>query len=553
MQTTSSDLPNGRQRPAEGLKPRLRRRLALLIACSLALVFALSATYVIANVLRARSDEIERLRAASSLLSQALDREVARSHALLIGLEHSPALQAHDIRAFQQQMASTKVPDGAWLTLSDREKLVAHSLRPFGSPLPTLADFKPQPAFFERIDQLDVSLTGRVLGVTLDKTAVAVNMKVRDADGRWTYFLTTVLSDHRFASILKDQRMPAKVTAGIYDHNLHGVVAMRGEKVFIAPVMAPAALSALGAESAAAGLISAADAEGHRSLLAYARSDATHWVSMAATRLDDLDAPVHRALKILALAGVLMGLAGFAAWRYLRREIEPPIDQLEKSIATADAAVKHLTGRLLQAQEDEHQRIARELHDSTAQHLVGAMLGVVHLERTLPGDDAARGVLKDVKTTVESALNELRTFTLLLHPRDLGESGLAHALTDFVQGFLRRAGLRGTVSVDEAADSLPFELQRSLLRIAQAALANVYRHAKATQVQVRLEIDAQHVVLSIDDDGLGGRHQSGSDQGHGVGIPSMQGRLIPFGGELKFEITASGTSVRAIVPRPVAG
>ena len=110
------------------------------------------------------------------------------------------------------------------------------------------------------------------------------------------------------------------------------------------------------------------------------------------------------------------------------------------------------------------------------------------------------------------------------------------------------------VSVDSATDSLPFELQRSLLRIAQGALANVHRHAKATQVDVRLEMDTKRIVLSIEDNGLGSRQSMPGEQGHGngVGIPSMQGRLIPFGGELKIESTASGTVVRAVVPRPAA-
>lgn len=525
-----------------------------MIAAALIVLYALSATYIVVDALRARSDETERLSAASASLSQALDREVARSFALLAGLEYSPALQRHDLAAFQRQMAATRVPEGAWLILCDREKLVAHSLRPFGTPLPTLAEFTPQPEFLERIDRLDVSLTGRVRSLVLNQMAVTVNMKVHDPGGGWTYFLTTVLSDQRFASILKEQQMAPGLTGAIYDHGLNGVVSVRGSEVTVAPVLDRAASAVLGAAPSpgGAGLIRATGLHGEASLIAYTRSAYTQWISTVSMTRADLDAPLRHVLGLLAGAGLLMGLAGFGAWRHLRRQIESPIEQLERSIASADAQVEHLTGRLLQAQEDEHQRIARELHDSTAQHLVGAMLGVANLERLEPGNDGAPSMLKDVKTSVESALNELRTFTLLLHPRDLGGQGLVRALTDFAQGFIRRSGLEGTVAVDAAADSLPFELQRSLLRIAQGALANVHRHARATRVAIRLEMDSRQIVLSIEDDGLGSQQTVPGERRHGVGIPSMQGRLIPFGGELRIESSARGTIVRAIVPHPTA-
>jgi signal transduction histidine kinase len=209
---------------------------------------------------------------------------------------------------------------------------------------------------------------------------------------------------------------------------------------------------------------------------------------------------------------------------------------------------------LLQVQEDEHQRIARELHDSTAQHLVGALLGVMGIASKVTADKAASSIVNDIKSSIELALNELRTFSYLLHPRDLGKRGLARALTDFVHGFMERSGLRGEVWIDPAADDLPVELQRSLLRIGQEALANVHRHAKATSISVKFEMEPKCMVLTIQDNGQGGTSPGfdEADAGNGVGIPSMRGRLIPFGGELKIQTSASGTMVRAIVPRAMA-
>jgi len=345
------------------------------------------------------------------------------------------------------------------------------------------------------------------------------------------------------------------VNGAIYDHELNGVVSVLGSDVTIAPAMPPTMASVLGVSPPAtsSGLVQAVGGDARPILVAYTRSASTQWITTASTSLADLNEPLLRVLKLLSIAGLLMGLLGLGAWRYMRREIESPIEQLERNIASADAAVEQLAERLLQVQEDEHQRIARELHDSTTQHLVGAMLGVAHLERMRPIGDGTRPILNDVKTSVESALNELRTFTFLLHPRDLGESGLVRTLSDFVHGFQRRAALRGTVSIDSAADSLPFELQRSLLRITQAALANVYRHAKATQVDVTLEVSRGHIVLTVADDGLGGQENSSNDENKlGVGIPSMQSRLIPFAGELRISSIVSGTLVQAVVPIPTA-
>lgn len=548
---------SGRHPTAREIKPRIRRRLAIVIVSVLVTVFSVASTFAILKALQVRNAESEKLITASNSLSQALDREVARAHALLVGLESSPALHADNLEEFHKQLTETSIPEGAWLVLSSKEKVLLHSRYPFGTKLPSLSDFEPQAAFLSRLDELEFSLTGRVRAVMLDATMVTVNMKVPDPGGGWRFFLTTVLSDQRFASIIKQQRNPSNLAGAIYDQNNNGIVSVRGEDVVVALQMSEpvsAALSATPASVAMTGLIYADDLAGVPSLVAFNRSEVTHWTVTTSMPRATLDGPLFETLSFLAIAALALLVAGGGALLYLRREIETPIDLLETSVTEAGEAVERLTGRLLQVQEDEHQRIARELHDSTAQHLVGALLGMMSIESKVSPDKSASLTVSDVKSSIELALNELRTFSYLLHPRDLGKRGLATTLTGFVHGFIDRSGLGGEVKIDPAADDLPVELQRSLLRIGQEALANVHRHAKATYVFVTFEFEPERMVLTIQDDGLGSQTKrfdvaSAED---GVGIPSMRGRLIPFGGELKIESSADGTTVRAIVPREVA-
>ena len=213
------------------------RHLVLVTAGVMAAVFVGTAVLLITTAWEYRASQAEALRSAANAISQVLDREVAGAHSLLLGLSASPALAAGDFGAFHQQLLKTPVPDGAWLVVSDREKLLLHSLRAYGTKLPYLSEFTPQPAFFERLETLNFALTGRVRGVILDTVTVTANLKIPDASGRLRYFLTTVISDKRFIALLRQQGLPAEMQARIYDHNLAGVVSFAGNEAMVAPDM----------------------------------------------------------------------------------------------------------------------------------------------------------------------------------------------------------------------------------------------------------------------------------------------------------------------------
>jgi two-component system, NarL family, sensor kinase len=221
------------------------------------------------------------------------------------------------------------------------------------------------------------------------------------------------------------------------------------------------------------------------------------------------------------------------------------------AIHDARQTIKDLSQRLLSVQDEERQRIALELHDSTAQQLTAIGLHMMALRRTSRQDAETQHTLDQVEHTVEEAQKEIRTFSYLLHPPCLDEDGLKTTLTRFIDGFARRTGLRATAQIDYEIDAFTPEAQRAILRIVQQALANVHRHASATEVRVRVETTQDMLVLSIADNGKGmavcGSDASGAHR-PGVGLAGMRERLRQLGGALKVASGPQGTTISGAVP-----
>ena len=187
----------------------------------------------------------------------------------------------------------------------------------------------------------------------------------------------------------------------------------------------------------------------------------------------------------------------------MSRQVEKPIHALTNSVTAARQEVDELSEHLLVLQEDERRRIARELHDLTAQHLVAGTLGLMQITAVADGNPAVLKACAEVEASLDKGLRELRIFTYLLHPPNLESEGLSATLREFVDGFCRRTGLEAAVTVSGAVDYLPFDLQRTLLRVVQEALANVQRHAMASRVSLVLRQRAGRVLLRISDNGKG--------------------------------------------------
>jgi signal transduction histidine kinase len=219
----------------------------------------------------------------------------------------------------------------------------------------------------------------------------------------------------------------------------------------------------------------------------------------------------------------------------------------------AKQAISRLSLRLNRVRQQERERIALELHDSTAQHLAAASLNLAGLRArvSLSGRDAV--VLDDIERSLQDALHEVQVMSFGLYPPRLDDGDLNAALERFLRTYARQTGIRTELHAP-ALDSLPPKLQQTLLRITQEALTNVHRHACASRASVRLRITRESVLLCVADNGKGMDPISLADvatAGTGIGISGMQARVDQFGGALRVKSRhRHGTRILAQVPLP---
>ncbi|MDP3739478.1 MAG: PAS domain-containing protein [Hyphomonadaceae bacterium] len=205
---------------------------------------------------------------------------------------------------------------------------------------------------------------------------------------------------------------------------------------------------------------------------------------------------------------------------------------------------------LLQAEENERRRIAREIHDSTAQLIVALDLGLSQLETMAPLTAAdLRTWVDEMRTLTKAAHRELRVATFALHPPELECGKLSDTLDGLVRGFGRRTGLATDFELEGAPRAVSQAVEHALLRVSQEALMNVHKHANARVAKLRLRYEAAAIVLEIEDDGGGaGAEQSSPWETAGVGLQSMKARLTALGGVLSIISSSEGFMIRARVP-----
>lgn len=222
---------------------------------------------------------------------------------------------------------------------------------------------------------------------------------------------------------------------------------------------------------------------------------------------------------------------------------------------TTPSAHAKMSAKLVSIQQDIQQRIASDLHASTCQYLIAASLSVMRIRAALGDPTHAEKLCDDIDISIDHALSEIRAFTYLLHPQNPAADGLKATIEQFANGFAARTSLKVVTEITSEVDQLPYRKQRSLLRIVQEALTNVFRHAKATEVGVAIEARAGHFRLRVKDNGRGmaGGHAryGASELSLGVGIPAMRIRMQQLGGTLDIRSSSargSGTTLCAVFP-----
>jgi PAS domain S-box-containing protein len=214
--------------------------------------------------------------------------------------------------------------------------------------------------------------------------------------------------------------------------------------------------------------------------------------------------------------------------------------------------LQRLTAHLLNLQDEERRRLARELHDVTAQNLFMVNMNLSRLQGRRVDPLEAQDVLGDCRKLCDQSLQEIRTLSYLLHPPMLDEAGLVGAIRWYVNGYVKRSGIQiEVVAVDEIG-RLSTEVETALFRIVQECLSNVRRHSGSSSADIRLKKEENEVILQISDHGRGmpkiDLTESDGLVSPGVGIPGMRQRLRQLGGILEIESSNHGMVVTAKVP-----
>jgi signal transduction histidine kinase len=197
----------------------------------------------------------------------------------------------------------------------------------------------------------------------------------------------------------------------------------------------------------------------------------------------------------------------------------------------------------------ERNRLARDLHDSVMQALYGVTLYAEAAWRRLSaGDASVTGEhLREIRSTAQEALREMRLLIFELRPPVLKQEGLAAALRSRLEAVEQRVGLRTRFELN-VAERLAPEIEETLYRVALEALNNVLRHSYANSVDVSLDQQEQCVILQVTDDGVGFDPKAAREQGGGLGLRGMEERVTRLGGRLTLDSTpGAGTRVRVEV------
>lgn len=229
------------------------------------------------------------------------------------------------------------------------------------------------------------------------------------------------------------------------------------------------------------------------------------------------------------------------------------LDELDQSLANAQqyqARLRQMSSQVLTAQEEERKRIAREMHDDTAQALTSVLVRLRLLERSAE-DERLRSGLTELRDITGATLEGVKRLAIDLRPPMLDDLGLEAALRSYVQDFSRRWPTGATFTSGRLGH-VPPAVELVLYRIVQEALSNVAKHASASQALVRLTRRGRALRMVIEDDGRGFDVDAvRRSRESGLGLFGMEERLALVGGSLRVESAAGrGTRVIAEVPLP---
>jgi len=237
-------------------------------------------------------------------------------------------------------------------------------------------------------------------------------------------------------------------------------------------------------------------------------------------------------------------------------ELEEKVRERTGELDHANYSLRHLTARLLNLQDEERRRIARELHDNAGQALSALAMNLGAVAEDLGRLMKTAGTVADSASMVRQMSDDIRTMSYLLHPPLLDEMGLAPALRWYVEGFAERSKIAVDLECSNNFGRFSREVETAIFRIVQECLINIHRHSGSPTAAITVSWSDNYVRLDIRDNGKGitteMRKQMESGGTLGVGVRGMRERVSQLGGNLKISSEGTGTGTRIVVLLPAA-
>ncbi|HXM24351.1 MAG TPA: response regulator [Terriglobales bacterium] len=238
--------------------------------------------------------------------------------------------------------------------------------------------------------------------------------------------------------------------------------------------------------------------------------------------------------------------------RLLRARVRVFVELYRKTreLERLNGELRRISRRLMKMQDEEHRRIARELHDGLGQELAAVKMTLAQIPRYKSVDrkDQAANEASEMATR---AIQQVRSMSHLLHPPLLDEVGLLSAVRWYLDGLTERSGIVTSLEVQPADfPRLTPDLETAIFRVIQEALTNVFRHSQANKAWITLSQQEDQVMVKVGDDGRGvNREIEEMRPGSlGIGLAGMRERAKEFGGNLRVTNANPGTLVEIVIP-----
>jgi two-component system sensor histidine kinase UhpB len=252
--------------------------------------------------------------------------------------------------------------------------------------------------------------------------------------------------------------------------------------------------------------------------------------------------------------------AGESTLRAPLTGVDPQADQLASAfnmvLEALDEASRQRASQIINAQEQERQRIARELHDETSQVLTSLLISLAVLEESVETQEA-RERIADTRALAHSTLRAIRNLSIDLRPSALDDLGLLPALRWYVKEYQKKCAIEVEFQATGLKQRLPAEMETALYRIVQECLTNTAKHANAHRVTIMLREDTERVFGRIVDNGRGFDYEAllkTPGQELGLGLAGMHERAVLLDGTLDIHsVPGQGTTIEVSIPLSSTG